>query len=176
MARLSPTGGEVVFREPPFHTRATALARIRTLLAGHVAEELLFGAAASGAGEGPASDLAQATMLACKMETEFGFGKGGLVWQSSQSDRLIALIPWLRPRIQQHLSDASAQARAILMKKINAVELIATALIQERELKSERLEQLMSIQDALMSSFANEIGPPGTAAGTVIPFPKRGEG
>ncbi len=110
------------------------------------------------------------------METEFGFGKGGLVWQSSQSDRLIALIPWLRPRIQQHLSDASAQARAILMKKINAVELIATALIQERELKSERLEQLMSIQDALMSSFANEIGPPGTAAGTVIPFPKRGEG
>lgn len=137
-ARLTPAGGEVEWRAQPLHTRATALAELRMLLAGRAGEEVLCGQPSSSAGVSAQSDLARATGLAIALELEWGMGDGGLLWHGSLPLALQA-PPWLRAKLDHLLSTAAAQARALIATHRATTQALADALLSERELEGEPL-------------------------------------
>lgn len=137
--RLTHDGGEVQWPAVALHTRASALVELRMLLAGRAAEEVLLGAPSSCAGVGPESDLAKATLLARRIETEWGMGDGGLIWHpavpvASQH------MPWLRSKLDHLLTTAQSQARAIIATHRGTVEALAEELLFAREMKGPALE------------------------------------
>lgn len=136
--RLTPDGGAVDWPRPAVVTRATALAELRTLLAGRAAEQVFCHAPSSGAGAGADSDLAQATRLAQALELEYGLGDGGLVWHPALPLGLRA-PRWLPVKIQHLLSEAAAEARALIATHRALVEALATALRRHRSLERDSL-------------------------------------
>lgn len=137
--RLTPGGGEIHWPAVALHTRATALAEMRMLLAGRAAEELFLGAPSSGAGTGPESDLAQATRLARRIETEWGMGDGGLIWHPGMPGTTQHL-PWLRTKLDHLLTTAQSQARAIISTHRDTVDALAQELLGAREMTGQALE------------------------------------
>lgn len=137
-ARLTPAGGEVEWRARPLHTRATALAELRMMLAGRAAEEVLCGQPSSSAGTSHESDLARATRLCLALELEWGMGDGGLLWHGCLPLTLQS-PPWLRTKLDQMLSSAAARARGLIATHRATVEALADALLSEREIDGEAL-------------------------------------
>lgn len=137
--RLTPAGGEVHWPAIALHTRASALAELRVLLAGRAAEQVCLGAPSSSAGVGPTSDLAKATLLARRIETEWGMGDGGLIWHPAMP---IALqhMPWLRKKLDHLLTTAESQARAIISTHRDTVEALSQDLLDTHEMTGEVLE------------------------------------
>lgn len=136
---LTPVGGEAHWPAALFHTRTTALAELRMTLAGRAAETVFFGAPSSSAGAGPESDLARATQLALRLETEWGMGDGGLIWHPGMPISFQNL-PWLRTKLDHLLTTAEAQARAIIATHRDTVEALADTLLGEREIRGEALK------------------------------------
>ena len=136
--RLSREGGAVYWPAIALYTRDTALAELRMLLAGRAAEEVFLGEVSSGSGCGPESDLAQATRIARRMETEWGMGDAGLI---SHTEMPVSMqnLPWLRVKLDHLLKTAERQARAIVATHRNTVEALADALLEVREMKGEAL-------------------------------------
>lgn len=131
--RLTPNGGAVHWPAIALHTRASALAELRMLLAGRAAEQVFLGALSSSAGVGPESDLAQATLLARRIETEWGMGDGGLIWHPGMPISL-QHVPWLPQKLDQLLKTADSQARAIISTNRYTVDALAQDLLQAREM------------------------------------------
>ncbi len=147
---LGTRSGRVIWPGVAFHTRETALALLRMLLAGHAAEEVCLGAASSGAGSCPQSDLAQATRLLCQMELEWGMGDGGLIWHSAAPAAVNHTLDWMRPKLAHMLKAAHSEARAIIATHRPLVERFAERLMAERELTGPALAALLAeIKDAL---------------------------
>jgi cell division protease FtsH len=136
--RLTPDGGAVDWPRRAIVTRARALAELRTLLAGRAAEEVFCHAPSTGAGAGADSDLAQATRLASAMELEYGLGDGGLIWHPALPPGLRA-PHWLPAKVQHLLSEAAAEARALITTHRALVEALAAALQRHRCLERETL-------------------------------------
>ena len=136
--RLTPEGGAVDWPRRAIITRPGALAELRTLLAGRAAEEIVCHAPSAGAGAGADSDLAQATRLAQALELEYGLGDGGLVWHPALPPGLRA-PPWLPAKVQHLLSEAAAEARALISTHRAEVEALAAALQRRRSLEAETL-------------------------------------
>ena len=137
--RLTPEGGEVRWPNVPIHTLETAYAELRMVHAGRAAEEVFLGAPSSSAGVGPESDLAMATRLALRIETEWGLGDGGLTWLPGMPLTMQSL-PWLRDKLDHLLTTAQSQARAIIATHRDAVEALADALLDAREMRGEALQ------------------------------------
>ncbi|MFN3955719.1 MAG: AAA family ATPase [Pararhodobacter sp.] len=166
--RLSGGGGEVRWPLPPYHTRATALAELRMLLAGRAAETVFCAAPSSSAGSGAASDLAQATRLALRIETEWGMGDGELIWlpELPFGNRN---PPWLPTKIAEPLAVAERQARALIASHRETVEALAEALLIEREMTGPALAHWSARIRSLQRPARNK---PASApqGSSVIPF------
>ncbi|WP_198402472.1 AAA family ATPase [Rhodobacter sp. CZR27] len=149
LARLTPHGGLVERPFLPVYTLPTAKARLACLMAGRVAERLVLGAPSSGAGAGPASDLAQATRLALDMETAWrlaeddGERSGGLSWHDPDRVDLRA-DPTLRARVEARLGAAEAEATRLIRGHLDDLQRMAAALLRERELDAGRIAEVLT--------------------------------
>jgi cell division protease FtsH len=99
------------------------------LLAGRAAEQLIFGEATAGAGGSDESDLGRATMLATRLETDYGLGTFGLVCiPGGSSGRDLLLLDSLRSAVSGTIDRAYAAALELLRQNQHALEVLATAL------------------------------------------------
>jgi len=99
------------------------------LLAGRAAEQLIFGEATAGAGGSDESDLGRATMLATRLETDYGLGTFGLVCiPGGSSGRDLLLLDTLRSAVGGTIDRAYAAALELLRQNQHALEALATAL------------------------------------------------
>ena len=136
-ATLQAGGGAVERPKHDFLTRARIDALVRTCLGGRAAEALLFEEVSSGAGGGDESDLAMATQLLTDAEMRLGLGDT-LTWHSPDiTARLLAQQS--RTRIEDALRTAEAETREALSRHRAALDRIAEALIDTRELHAEAL-------------------------------------
>ena len=121
-------------------TRRTMLERLGTILAGRVAEEIVFGATDVGAGAGGAdhsSDLAVATRLATLIVCQSGLGDdGGLRWTSQPSATQEGQIDDLL-RKTYDVTRASLQEHRTLLDRVTQV------LQQKQELSGNELRALL---------------------------------
>ena len=100
-----------------------------TLLAGRAAEQLTFGEATAGAGGSEESDLGRATMLATRLETDYGLGAFGLVCiPGGSSGRDLLLLDTLRSAVGGTIDRAYTAALELLRQNQHALEALATAL------------------------------------------------
>lgn len=123
----------------PFFTPETADEVLRELLAGRAAERIILGQVSSGAGEGASSDLAQATILAAKMETEWGFSSGAPIWQSASALMALGLPAGLRAAVQQRLGAAELAAEDLLRQHRVTLMRLTDILLERRELAGQDL-------------------------------------
>ncbi|MGP9792003.1 AAA family ATPase [Roseinatronobacter sp. NSM] len=162
--RLTPDGGVVHWPTIAFHTRASALAELRMLLAGRAAEQVFLGAPSSSAGVGPDSDLAQATLLARQIETEWGMGDGGLIWHPGMPVSL-QHMSWLPQKLDHLIATAESQARAIISKHRGTVDALAQDLLDAHDMTGAQLAAWVARLRELNAKTAPESLPDG-----VIPF------
>ena len=146
-ARIGSTGGEVSFTSPnPLPEIADLEAEIATALAGRASEVVFFGAASAGAGGPEQSDLAKATSLAVSVESSYGMGASGLTWRPSTIDDLPALLTDqdLAQRVEARLQSALEIAKSLIVEHRHFVEGVAAQLVQQRELSSKDLSEILN--------------------------------
>jgi DNA polymerase III delta prime subunit len=121
-------------------------ARLRGLLAGRAAEELLLGSPSGGAGGPGHSDLAVATRLAVGAETALGLGSGGLLWRGDPTEEslptLLATTPGLVAATRARLDAAHAGAMELLQRERPMLEAVAAALLERGSLTGEEVEAI----------------------------------
>lgn len=140
----TPHGGSVEFDWPaPPATRAEIEARLAVHLAGRAAEEVILGEPSAGAGGDDASDLARATDLALRLETQFALGSSGLLYRTDPAAAVRA-DPKLAATVAAHLEGALARAKAILRNESSAVRRIATELTAQRVIEGEDVRNLQA--------------------------------
>jgi len=170
-AQLNARGGFVETRSLTVLTSQILTSLIQTDLAGHAAEQIIFGAACSGSGGDDAkSDLARATQRAMQAELSFGFGET-LLWQPSSTD-LQRLSQTQRKRVEQHLQQAMVEARHALQSHRADLERIADALLRERELNSVQIATLLR---GIPASVGRRHAPPDSTCDAVSRAPQSGD-
>ncbi|MEQ3745747.1 AAA family ATPase [Sulfitobacter litoralis] len=131
---VTARGGRVEPAPLATMTSRLAKAKLRMCLAGREAETLVLSEVSNGAGVGPASDLAQATVLATQMELNWSFGESGLAWQDVSQMDFRKLPLKTQQRIEAHLQEAETAVRALLKDNIDMLKNIAAELVQRKEL------------------------------------------
>ncbi len=140
-------------------TRSELAAQLAVLLAGRVAEELVFGDPTTGAQE----DLARATSLAHKMVREYGMSDAvGLrsFGRADEVDGAEGARPSLSTRvdveIDKLIEEARARARATLSDHRQDLDRLADRLITAETLEKAEIAQLLDgvAKDGLASSGA----------------------
>ncbi|MBL3705575.1 AAA family ATPase [Sulfitobacter sp. BDSS02] len=150
-ARIGVQGGEVQF--PPlgrYPTEEMLQRLLVSLMGGRAAENCFLSAVSAGAGGAEDSDLGKATLIAARIEHQFGFGTQGLVWRPLDSDDLPGILRDAehRSRIGARLDEAMETAEALLSEEQEMVLDVAKALVQERELKRDQLAPLLQTSSA----------------------------
>lgn len=141
-AQVTVRGGQVVRPRSSLMGRAEVQGWLRTLLAGRVAEEMVFGDISTGSGDGSNSDLAQATLLAQQAEVTFGFGPT-LSWESA--DAALSQMPIdVRARVETALRAAAEDARELLAQHCSALVQVARVLHARREMDAPALAALLA--------------------------------
>ncbi|TWB12965.1 ATP-dependent Zn protease [Nitrospirillum amazonense] len=137
-ASIRPGGamaGGVLTRNAGHGTASDVLARIRAMLAGRAAEELVLGSGTTGAGGNAESDLAQATVLAASLVASYGLD-GGLTWMGEITAANVAAAlrasPTLATQVERLLVDQHRWITDLLGRHRPALEAVA-ALLRERE-------------------------------------------
>jgi AAA+ superfamily predicted ATPase len=123
-------------------TRGQINSRLRTMLAGRAAEELVFGSnhVSSGAGGSESSDLAVATRLATYVVCTSGLGpKSSLHWTTTPSAKQL-------PEVDQLLAEAYREVLKVLRTNRAALERISAQLVAEQELTGQRIKDLINAQ------------------------------
>ena len=115
---VTARGGRVEPAPLATMTSRLAKAKLRMCLAGREAETLVLSEVSNGAGVGPASDLAQATVLATQMELNWSFGESGLAWQDVSQMDFRKLPLKTQQRIEAHLQEAETAVRALDRKSV----------------------------------------------------------
>lgn len=141
-AWVTARGGHVEPAYLPMFTPTLAEAKLRMCLAGCAAETLVLDEMSNGAGIGPTSDLAQATMLAAQMQLNWSFGDAGLAWQDASQLNFQMLPIRTQRRIEVHLQAADAAVRTLLKENLHTLKSIAAELIHKRELTQADLKKL----------------------------------
>ncbi|MCC5960668.1 MAG: AAA family ATPase [Rhodobacteraceae bacterium] len=143
---VNGSGGDAtMLRRPCAGTKSDYESDLILLLAGRAAEGLVLREPSGGCGGDERSDLAQATTIATAIETSYGLGTGGMVWQSSPehaAERLRFDRP-LRDRVQVHLQRAEAEAIRILQGHQSVLEDMATALAEKGVLTGQPLRDYL---------------------------------
>lgn len=116
-------------------------------LAGRAAEEEFIGSVAASSGGGPEfSDLALATDIAFRMEATLGFGQRRplLYRATSEPALLLALDADLKESVDARLETAHATARQLVSSHRDAVEFLATQLLNHGTLEGQTLDRLVA--------------------------------
>lgn len=116
------------------------------LLGGRAAEQLTFCevTAGSGGGEGN-SDLARATHLAMRLETDFGLGSFGLLSLAGDvSNRDLLMFDKLRSAVGSTLDRAYATALDVLVKNRSALDALASALFSAGYLERAEIDAVVA--------------------------------
>ncbi len=156
LAQISPRGGEVVRSRLTSMTERDILAMTAAVLAGREAEALIIGDISSGGGTGSNSDLSQATTLAVQAECAYGFGPS-LGWMSPDTPLFLLPDP-VRQRVEARLRAGQDEARATISRHIAAVERVADALVERRELDGAALAELLTDVEGTDEKEALEMG------------------
>jgi ATP-dependent Zn protease len=136
-ATITNTGGFIDIPLPMLLSTQGAKDRIAALLGGRAAEQVFFGEALNGAGQGQNSDLELATKIAGQMLFEWGFGDQ-LVFTPTP-----ALIKDRKDLFDKILKDAEHNAIQILTARKDLISNIAVALCKKRELSGEQIRELL---------------------------------
>jgi len=143
-----PTGDQVLL------SRSELLDRIRGLLGGRAAEELVLGEVSTGA----ENDLEHATTLARRLVAQFGMGEsaglmhcahpeapgylgGQAPWQRDCSEETAAAID---REVKALLDGLYAEAGRLLEKQRPALDRVAAALLEEESLDEARFHALLA--------------------------------
>ena len=122
---------------------------ISTLLAGRVAESLVFDEISTGA----SNDLERATGIAYSMITKYGMNEdvGTIVCDTSrknfiESDRIYSneLISKIDNEVRKLISERYSHARSILEKNIRVLHKVAENLIAKEKLSGDEFEKIMA--------------------------------
>ncbi|MDQ3897799.1 MAG: ATP-dependent zinc metalloprotease FtsH [Actinomycetota bacterium] len=125
-------------------TRSELAAQLAVLLAGRVAEELVFGDPTTGAEE----DLARATVLAHKMVREYGMSEAGLrSFGRAEEVEVEGATPAVPARvdaeIDRMIEEAHARARAILSGHLEHLDRLADRLMTAETLEKTEIDRLL---------------------------------
>lgn len=140
-------GGGWVRMERPLEQEATEdhLEKMLVLyLAGRVAEEQFLGNAVAGSGGDAQSDLAIATRLALDIETRFGFGDDLSLVYLDVKDIAWTLLTHkeLARRVNSRLYDAEVEARNLISRKRDEIEVVVDVLLASGTLEGELLHSV----------------------------------
>ncbi|PLL10244.1 hypothetical protein C0V75_21645 [Tabrizicola sp. TH137] len=144
--RIGGGGGLVEMPALPFLTPETADEVLQELLAGRAAERLVMGSISSGAGHGTDSDLANATTLAVRMHSEWGFAPGAPIWQPAANLMQLGLPRAIQSAVEERLLQAEAAAERVLLEHMDALLGLSETLIKQRELSA---DEILSVLDKL---------------------------
>lgn len=112
------------------------LTKIRTMLGGTAAEEVLFGSRSIGAGGVEGSDLDQATRLAYRFVASYGLGKG-LRYQVGvdRVDETFVPAPELRTEVESILAREYRATKELLVKEKVRLMRLAAELVVDRQMR-----------------------------------------
>jgi len=127
-----------------FISRRTAFDQLTITLAGRAGEECLVG---DDYTSGATGDLQQATMLARKMVSEWGFVPDALSFHPNDEKSSAA-------KVEQLLQDSLAAARALMLEHAPLHEALATTLLEEETLDADRL---LALRDAHIGASAGKV-------------------
>lgn len=128
----------------PFLTPKTGEEHLCEMLGGRVAERLVLGSVSSGAGHGPDSDLAQATLLALRMQSEWCLYSESLVWQPVASLLPLGIPRELKAAVEAQLRAAEDSAEKTLRQHEAALRQLTDLLLEKRELAGEDLQAVLN--------------------------------
>jgi ATP-dependent Zn protease len=113
-------------------------------LAGIAAEHVIFGSHTDGSGLGPGSDLATATSLAVRMETQFGMGTGlhHLGSDAAQGHIDLAGAPWLVGKVDTVLREELDRATGMLSERRPLILTLAKELDLVGVIMSDRFDEI----------------------------------
>jgi cell division protease FtsH len=139
-------GAAAMSRVPSALRRADYEKDIVLLMGGRAAEKLVFDAPSGGAGGDAESDLAQATKIATAIESSYGLGDSGLVWDGSpeQAFEKMRFDRNLRDRVQRHLEAAERTAMTILQTHHKQLLEMAQSLLETGALTGAALQEFLS--------------------------------
>lgn len=116
-------------------------ARICAILAGRVAEEIVFGE--QNITTGAESDLKHATELAYNMVTRWGFSEQvGLVYNGGDTDIISSSV--IEEEVQEIIERCHARTREILIQNRAQLNVLAQALLERETLDSKDIKQLLA--------------------------------
>ncbi|MDM9644881.1 AAA family ATPase [Rhizobium sp. S163] len=120
-------------------TEKDLLARIRIMLGGTAAEEVVFGTRSIGAGGAIGSDLDQATRLAYRLVGSYGLGKW-LRYQvgANRVDESFVPSPELRAEVDGILAREYRAAKELLTKEKTRLLRLSAELVVDRHLRIEK--------------------------------------
>lgn len=144
-------GGGALFDELvfPVRTKAGFLDRIAVALAGLSAEEVVFGSRSAGGGGRKGSDLHIATVTALQVEAAYGLGAGFTFLSGASEEELLVTLHMnggLQARVENVLAAEFRRAKALVEGMRPELENIAAALLCDRRLSAEAVEELISRQ------------------------------
>jgi cell division protease FtsH len=158
---IGGTGGlaESDLGEMQADTRAHLEKFLVVLVGGRAAEQLTFAEVTAGAGgEAVGSDLARATRLATRLETDFGFGSLGLLCLAGDvGNRDLLIFDKLRAAVGATIDRAYATALDLLAQNRSALDALAAALFATGYLDRAEIEAVL-VQTPLRSQ-ANTSAP-----------------
>nr|WP_314258441.1 AAA family ATPase [uncultured Devosia sp.] len=136
--RLDPLG--------PMTTRGDVENGVVQTLAGRAAEEVVFGEASTGAGGAPHSDLGKATRMIGLLHLGTGLGTD-LIYRGGPEEvpLVLAASPKLSAAVEADLKALYARAVAIVNRERQALERIATDLMERRHIDGRRFAELFGI-------------------------------
>uniref|UniRef100_UPI003AA9B647 AAA family ATPase n=1 Tax=Thioclava sp. TaxID=1933450 RepID=UPI003AA9B647 len=141
-ASIGPSGGTMELPIQPAITETDFRAAMIIRLAGRAAELATFGDASIGAGGTEQSDLALATRIAIDAVTRHAMFSSDLLWTPVAPEHHLTMPKHLRLRVTDLLDTANAAARQIVADYPQAIETIAQALIEHRELDAGQIADL----------------------------------
>ncbi len=131
-------------------TRPQIESRIREILAGRAAEEVILGEVSSGAGGSEISDLARATHLATEMLCSLGLNEGahGLLWLGTpapdQMGAMLSLQAAIARQVSLKLAEAYEAAKDLIWMHRATVEGIAALLLEKESIDGREIEAILS--------------------------------
>ncbi len=137
------------------HSRLEMESKLASMFGGRIAEELVFGA--ENVTTGAASDIQQATAMARRMVTEFGFSEklGPLRYSDNEEEVFLghsvaqrknvsdATARIIDDEVRRIIDEAEAYARKILSEKRDDLDTLAEALLEFETLNGDEVDALL---------------------------------
>jgi len=132
-------------RDTYSQTRSELLTKLRTLMGGRAAEELIYGT--DHVTSGASSDIKQASQIARSMVLKLGFSdKTGFVYHDQNTASFVseAEKQLLDSEVKELLSRSYDEAKQILKSHERELHLLADALLEQETLSIEEIKQVIS--------------------------------